>query len=581
MYSETNRQPWSASIVILAVLIFGGVLLWNLRPKENLPPPLPTATTTPPIGSVEISIYSSDTKEKWLDDSVASFNAAHIKVKSGNSVFVRAYHVNSGGSQTDILSGKIQPTIWSPGEMSWVNGLNIKWNDRVGRPLFPSSCAPTVYAPVGFAMWRPMAEALGWPDKPISWETIATLAADPQGWGSYGHPEWGLFKLGHTHPDHSNSGLLLLAALAYDKNNLTEGLTPPLVKQASVVEAFRQVELHTYHYGVRSKDLLALMIKRGPAYLHAINTTETDVIRTNQESAKDLTFPLAFIFPAKGTFWAEHPFCIAQGEWVNDEQHEAAELFEKFLRSPEQQKLAATYYLRPVDESVAVQDIFTLEKGTDPRVTPKTVPALATLSGEAEGAVKDVFHQVKKKATVILVLDTSGSMQGDKMKSAIASTIGFIKKLERDDEAIVIAFNDAPIELSPSGRIGDVGELLAQKVGGLYPQGNTALYDAVCQAVQKVDSLQIEDRAASDPRLYGVVVLSDGDDTASKLSENAMFACLPSGEDVEGVKVFTIAYGGDADLDVLKRIANRTNGKAFEGDPATIEKVYIAISAEQ
>ncbi len=53
------------------------------------------------------------------------------------------------------------------------------------------ACEPTIYSPSGIAMWRPMAEALGWPAKPISWKTIIELAADPQGWSRYGHPGWG------------------------------------------------------------------------------------------------------------------------------------------------------------------------------------------------------------------------------------------------------------------------------------------------------------------------------------------------------------------------------------------------------
>jgi Ca-activated chloride channel family protein len=81
--------------------------------------------------------------------------------------------------------------------------------------------------------------------------------------------------------------------------------------------------------------------------------------------------------------------------------------------------------------------------------------------------------------------------------------------------------------------------------------------------------------------LYGIVVLSDGEDTNSDRTEGDMFGCLPSGEDVEGVKVFTIAYGSDADGELLLRVANRTNGKAYTGDPATIEEVYTAISFEQ
>ena len=77
------------------------------------------------------------------------------------------------------------------------------------------------------------------------------------------------------------------------------------------------------------------------------------------------------------------------------------------------------------------------------------------------------------------------------------------------------------------------------------------------------------------------MVLTDGLDNGSRITQSAMFTCLPTGEDVEGVKVFTIAYGGDADKALLQRIAERTNGKTFTGDPKTIEQVYLAISTEQ
>ena len=49
----------------------------------------------------------------------------------------------------------------------------------------------------------------------------------------------------------------------------------------------------------------------------------------------------------------------------------------------------------------------------------------------------------------------------------------------------------------------------------------------------------------------------------------------------EGVKIFTIAYGEDANKDLMLRIANRTYGKTFTGDPASIENIYNSISAEQ
>jgi Ca-activated chloride channel family protein len=591
-YSEgSNRGLIGIVIVAAAALLFGAIVCVSLVFSGALCPyinincggagPAGANTEPAPAGSIEISFVTSNTKEDWVDAATEKFNAAQIKTGSGKPVFVRVTHVTSGGSQQDILNGKIQPTVWSPGDQSWVDGANQVWRDRTGRPLVSEVCKPSVYAPIGFNMWRPMAEALGWPDKAISWDTIVELAADPDGWAAYGHPEWGQFKFGHTHPDYSNVGLLIMTALAYDALDQTDGLTPELVKSTTVVEAFQKVEFHTYHYGVQTRDLIALMARRGPSYLHATTASEAEVLKANAERAGELRFPLAFIFPAEGTFWTEQPYCILDAEWVTAEQREAAKLYEDFLLSRDQQNLAIDNYLRPVDASIPLRAPLALESGTDPRVTLESVPALASPSGEAAAAVKDVFHLTKKKATVVLVLDVSGSMEGDKIANAVESTASFIQRLEKDDEVYVLTFNDVVSEMQPAGRAGDVAEELGDRVRGLYADSGTALFDAVCAATERINQLRAENEANGEKRLYGVVVLSDGQDTASSRTENDMFGCLPSGEDVEGIKVFTIAYGDDADKDILLRVANRTNGKTFAGDPATIERVYTSISAEQ
>ena len=83
------------------------------------------------------------------------------------------------------------------------------------------------------------------------------------------------------------------------------------------------------------------------------------------------------------------------------------------------------------------------------------------------------------------------------------------------------------------------------------------------------------------PFPISIVLLSDGKDTSSSRTQNEMLRCLPKGESITGVKIFTIAYGDDADAELLSRIANRTNGRMFAGDQENIEKIYNAISAEQ
>jgi hypothetical protein len=112
--------------------------------------------------------------------------------------------------------------------------------------------------------------------------------------------------------------------------------------------------------------------------------------------------------------------------------------------------------------------------------------------------------------------------------------------------------------------------------------GNTALYESVCTAVQTATTLQTADLDAGENRLYGIILLSDGEDTVGNVTENQMFAtCLPANAEADGVKIFPIAFGEAADQDVLNRIANVTGGRLFTADPSSISNVYLSISAEQ
>jgi Ca-activated chloride channel family protein len=532
---------------------------------------------------VAVEIASSNTKESWLNAVIANFNAEGHTITSGETVFVQATHGTSGGTQLDILDGDLRPTVWSPGDYSWVETANEVWRDRTGRLLVSDDCPQTTLAPIGLAMWRPMAEALGWPDTPIGWRDLIELMADPDGWASVGHPEWGTFKFGHTHPDYSNVGMLMLTSLAYLATDQTEGLTAEDVYGDEVVEAFHQVELNTYHYGIQSRDLLALMAARGPEYLHAATTTEAETLRTNAQEGANMRFPLVFIFPSDGTFWGEHPYCVLDAEWVTDEQKEAAAVFRDYLLDPAQQAMAVDNYLRPVDESVPLHAPLALENGTDPRVTTATVPGLGLPSSQVANAVKDVFHQTKKPAAVILVLDTSGSMNGDKIVNAVQSAANFIGRLDRNDVIYVLGFGTTPYPVGEGGMVSQVSESLAATLNGVYADGSTALHDAVCQATVLIDGLSTEYEQNSDPHLTGIVGLSDGEDTASTNTENQMFNCLPSGESVEEVRVFTIYYGGESTIhqDLMCRIANRTNGRCFTASTQDIEAIYRAISAEQ
>jgi Ca-activated chloride channel family protein len=295
-----------------------------------------------------------------------------------------------------------------------------------------------------------------------------------------------------------------------------------------------------------------------------------------------LHFPLAAIYPDDGTFWVENPYCVLHtADWVSEEQIEAALIFRDYLLSSEQQALAVDWGLRPDDPDVSLNTPIDHDHGAVPSITMTDVPHLAYPSDEVISHILDMWHQVKKKSTVVLLLDTSGSMRGDKIKSAMDGAATFINQMYPEDELFVVTFSDAVFELPTAGEVGDIAESLKSHLRGLYADGGTALHEAMIYSVDRIQRLQLEDEEEGENRLYGIVLLSDGrNEITGGPSESDMLSHLPSGTEASGVKIYTIAYGDDADLDLLTTLANRTNGKQFSGNVEDIEAVYFLISSE-
>jgi Ca-activated chloride channel family protein len=323
------------------------------------------------------------------------------------------------------------------------------------------------------------------------------------------------------------------------------------------------------------------MTQRGPDYLHAVTSYESNVIKWNSDHVDELQFPLVAIYPAGGTFWVQNPYCVLDAEWVSPEQAEAAVIFRDYLLSPPQQARTIKWGLRPADESVALQSPIDLAHGAVPAITQKDVPHLPYPSDEIINHIIDTWHQVKKKATVVMLIDVSGSMKGAKIKQAVSGASRFIGQMDTADEIYVIVFSDEILELPYSGAVGSNAENLRLTIEGLYAGGGTALYESVMHALERVDGLQAQHEAEGEQRIYGVVLLSDGlNEVAGGPSQADMLSRLPSGTEASSVKIYTIAYGKDADEDLMATLANRTNGKKFEGSEEDIENIYFLISSE-
>ena len=417
-----------------------------------------------------------------------------------------------------------------------------------------------------------MAETLGWPDEPLGWADIAELSTSEEGWAAYGYPEWGEFKLGHTHPNHSNSGIVSIIAETYAGTGKQRDLTMDDLSDPGVRDFVAAVESSIIHYGRSTGFFASRMFERGPSYLSAAVMYENLVVAQESKriSGESFQLPVVAIYPKEGTFWSNHPYAILNAPWVTVEQREAAEAFETFLLDRPQQLRALEYGFRPADPSIPLTAPLDAAHGVDPS-QPKTV--LEVPSAEVIAGIEQLWREVKKPVDVVVVMDVSGSMGGEKISAARTSLIEFINLLDGRDRLQIILFDDELITLTPMSQLSDKREDVTRRVSGIVEGADTRLYDAMELAYEEIE-------ANGDPdHIRAIVVLSDGQDTASELSLGQLLPVIHAqSESGTGTKIFTIAFGGDADKDVLQQIAEPTGGKLYEGDPKTIREVYADIA---
>ncbi len=522
---------------------------------------------------VTVQIVYGSEKQDWLDPLVQEFNAARHKTAEGTLIVVEALPMGSIESMEAILSGSLQPTVWSPASTLYLPVAESEWRKSHADDLMSGPPEELVLSPVVIAMWKPMAEVLGWPDRPIGWADIAELATSSEGWAAYGYPEWGQFKLGHTHPGFSNSGLMAVLAQTYAGADKQRGLTMDDLQDPGVQQFMADVQLSIIHYGTSTGFFGSRMFDRGPSYLSAAVLYENLIVaqETKRLSGQSQQLPVIAIYPKEGTFWSNHPYVILNAPWVTDEQRQAAVLFQDFLLADPQQRRAIELGFRPVSPSVPLTAPLDMDHGVDIE-QPKTV--LAVPSAEVIVGAQALWKQVKKPVDLVVVMDTSGSMSGSKIGAARTSLGQFVDLLDDRDRLQVILFNSEVMELTPLSELGPKRDDVKRRISGIIEGGNTSLYDAVRQAYADLE------RNGNPQHIRAVVVLSDGQDTSSALVLEQVLGEIGSfGEDPgNSIKLFTIGYGKDADADVLTRMAEMTGGKYYQSSPENIQKIYAEIA---
>ncbi|MFN9546273.1 MAG: vWA domain-containing protein, partial [Cyanobacteriota bacterium] len=258
---------------------------------------------------------------------------------------------------------------------------------------------------------------------------------------------------------------------------------------------------------------------------------------------------------------------LPKAPWVSPRERQAAQRLIDRLQQPAIQRLVAEQGLRPANPAVPASRV-TLAAGVDPKATYNSLRA--PRPEVVEEILRTWRDLVKKPSRVALVVDSSGSMGGEKLPAVQRSLQSYLNQIGPRDVVALIDFDSVvqpPVVVRGGGADRDKA---AAFLAGLRADGATRLHDAVLAGRDWV-------RQTRRPgEILAVVVLTDGKDSGSPLSQEALMAELErSGfRGDERIGVFTIGYGnrGDYNADSLRRIAESNGGEFLEGTVDSVRR---------
>lgn len=421
----------------------------------------------------------------------------------------------------------------------------------------------TMLSPVVLGLREGKARELGWcGNTNVTWADIAKAA------------EAGKFSFAMTNPASSNSGFTALVGLTAALAGNPDAISVADIKEGKTSAFFRAQRLTA-----GSSGWLAETYARDSDRVDGLINYESVLLSLN--AGNQLKEKLCLIYPKEGIVSADYPLML-----VNDSKRADYDKLVAYLRSAEFQQLVMSNTLRrPVNPDVKLSNAF-----------PATVLVELPFPGKLEviDALLDGFlNDIRLPAHSWFVLDTSGSMAGQgisQLKASLAtlagqdtSLSGRFARFQKREQISVIQFSSEPQPV----REFDMGQTDASNretltqfsayAASLQADGGTAIYDSVIRAYVGAITAQQRERGQ---HYQTIVLMTDGKNTEGRNFEafRAWYFALPEAE--RTVRVFTVAFA-DADLDELRRLAELTGGRVFDGRKGDLKAIFKEIRGYQ
>ncbi|GII27945.1 VWA domain-containing protein [Planotetraspora mira] len=423
-----------------------------------------------------------------------------------------------------------------------------------GAPARLSTQTKVMVSPVLLGLKSSKAHALGWDTKQVTWADIAAAAREKK------------FTFGMTNPASSNSGFSALVGVTAALSDAGEALDKAQIAAATPkLKEFFSAQTLT----AGSSGWLADAYAKQESVDGLINYES--VLLGLEGRVKE---PLTIIYPSDGVVTADYPLTLLASSAKKDLYGKLA----TWLRTPDvQRKIMTTTFRRPIVPEVRPDQRF-----GSAQLVELPFPNRRSAADELISAY---LNQVRRPSRTLFVLDTSGSMGGDRIASlkqalstltgADTSASGQFSRFRDRETVTLLPFNSHPglprtftvPETSPDPvlrQIRSYGDSLAA-------EGGTAIYDSLRAAYDTV-ALQ-----PSDGDFTSIVLMTDGENTDGSSYEDfaAYYGTTP-----KNVRTFVVLFG-DSDVEEMGKVAALTGGATFDAREGSLSSAFKEIRGYQ
>ncbi|ONI90001.1 hypothetical protein ALI22I_13910 [Saccharothrix sp. ALI-22-I] len=425
-------------------------------------------------------------------------------------------------------------------------------------------------SPVVLGLSESSAKRLGWADRQVGWAEIAEQAGRKA------------FSYGMTDPSSSNSGFSALvgvaSALAGAGNAVDAGQIAAVTPQLK--SFFSAQALSAGSSGWLSEAYQRRASGQDPGdQVDGLINYESVLLSMN--AAGNLPEPLTVVYPSDGVVTADYPLTLLTD--AGDDVRGSHQRLTDHLRTPDvQRKIMETTHRRPVVPGVELDSRFAVRD-----LVELPFPAARD---SVDALLSAYFNQIRRPSRTLYVLDTSGSMAGDRIESLRSALVGLtgaddsltgrFRQFRSREEVTMLPFNDVPGEprtftLPEGDPQAELAEIKAF-AEGLQDGGGTAIYDSLSRAYEVMEPL-----VSADPdRFTSIVLMTDGENAnGSGLSDfQSSFGRIPA--PLRQIPVFTVLFGEGSSAE-LGQVATMTGGKVFDARNAELGEVFREIRGYQ